>query len=222
MKAICFDLDGTLLRGTTVSRLLGEHLGYTAEIEDLERRFAAHEISNTVVADSSARHFRGFTRKAMWEVLAGGTWIRGIGETINALRARELRLLLTTVTWSFAGEYLVDRYGFDASSGTRMGEATDGQLLGYVERYCDEFGKLAFVEADAVECGWTLSDYLAIGDSRSDVPLFQRAGFSIALNATAEARRVATVGVDCDDLREILPIVFGQLEGRDLDDAGHG
>ncbi|HEY6559477.1 MAG TPA: hypothetical protein VI072_19475 [Polyangiaceae bacterium] len=27
MKAICFDLDGTLLRGTTVSRLLGEHLG---------------------------------------------------------------------------------------------------------------------------------------------------------------------------------------------------
>ena len=220
MRAVCFDLDGTLLRGTSVSRLLGTSLGYAAEIDELERRFAAHEISNTVVADSSACHYRGLTRKAMWDVLSGATWIHGIGDTVRALRARELRLLLTTVTWTFAGEYLVDRYGFDASSGTRMAESINGELLGSVDRYCDEFGKLAFVEADAALHGWAMSDYIAIGDSRSDVPLFERAGFSIALNATAEARRAATISVDCDDLREILPIVLGRLELQGRDDAG--
>jgi phosphoserine phosphatase len=81
MRAICFDLDGTLLRGTTVSRLLGRHLGNGAEIDSLERRFAAHQISNTVVADVSASHFRGLTRAAMWEVLRTGTWMNGIDET---------------------------------------------------------------------------------------------------------------------------------------------
>ena len=222
MKAICFDLDGTLLRGTSVSRLLGEHLGHAAEIDELERRFAAHEISNNVVADSSARHFRGLTKRAMWDLLSGGTWISGIGETIRTLRARNLRLLLTTVTWTFAGEYLVHRYGFDGSSGTRMAESDRGELLGHVERYCDEFAKLAFVEADAAAHGWSLSDYVAIGDSRSDVPLFERAGFSIALNATPEARRAAAVSIECDDLREILPIVLARLELHGSFDPKHG
>jgi phosphoserine phosphatase len=220
MRAVCFDLDGTLLRGTTVSRLLGASLGYATELDELERRFAAHEISNTVVADSSACHYRGHTRKAMWDVLSDATWINGIGETVRALRARELRLLLTTVTWTFAGEYLVDRYGFDASSGTRMAESIDGELLGRVDQHCDEFGKLTFVEADAARQGWAMSDYMAIGDSRSDVPLFNRAGFSVALNATPEARRAATISVDCDDLRQILPIVLGQLDLQSRGDAG--
>jgi phosphoserine phosphatase len=153
MKAICFDLDGTLLRRTTVSRLLGERLGHAAEIEELERRFASHEISNSVVADSSASHFRGRARSAMWDVLREGTWIEGISETVDVLRSRGLRLLITTVTWTFAGEFVAHRYGFDATSGTRMAETAGGELLGVVDRYCDEFGKLAFVEADAARHG---------------------------------------------------------------------
>jgi hypothetical protein len=49
-----FDLDGTLLRGTTVSLLLAQWLGRASEISELERAFRAHEISNSVVADTSA------------------------------------------------------------------------------------------------------------------------------------------------------------------------
>jgi phosphoserine phosphatase len=47
---VVFDLDGTLLHGTTVSLLLAEWLGQAAEITELERTFHAHEISNRVVA----------------------------------------------------------------------------------------------------------------------------------------------------------------------------
>ena len=53
--------------------------------------------------------------------------------------------------------------------------------------------KCAFVEADAAWHGWSLSDYLAVGDSRSDVPLFERAGFQHRADAAPEARRTATV-----------------------------
>jgi hypothetical protein len=47
---VAFDLDGTLLRGTTVSLLLAQWLGQAEEISELERAFQAHEISNSVVA----------------------------------------------------------------------------------------------------------------------------------------------------------------------------
>jgi phosphoserine phosphatase len=214
VKAVCFDLDGTLLRGTTVSKLLAKHLGHLDVVEELERRFAAREISNSVVADVSASHFRGVGRADVWKVLRNADWIPGIRETMLALRAHDLRLLVTTVTWTFAAEYVAAEYGLDATSGTVMAESDRGELLGRVQRYCDEFDKLAFVEGDAVRCGWQLSDYMAIGDSWSDVPLFRRAGFSVALNATPDARGAASVSLEADDLREILPVLAAAIAPR--------
>jgi phosphoserine phosphatase len=48
----------------------------------------------------------------------------------------------------------------------------------------------------------------AVGDSRSDVPLFRLAGRSIALNATPDARRVATDVLDTEDLRDTLALLL--------------
>ena len=52
---VVFDLDGTLLRGTTVSLLLAQWLGREGEVSELERAFRAHEISNSVVAERPQR-----------------------------------------------------------------------------------------------------------------------------------------------------------------------
>jgi phosphoserine phosphatase len=97
---VVFDLDGTLLRGSSVSLLLAQWLGRGEEITELERAFHAHEISNSVVADTSA-----------------------------------------------------------------------------------------------------------VGDSRSDVPLFREVGLSIALNATPDAQATAIHRLDTDDLRDLLPLL---------------
>ena len=78
-----------------------------------------------------------------------------------------------------------------AASGTEM-QAPDGVLSGVVSRYFDEHDKLRFVEDWCAQNGYSMSQVAAIGDSRSDVPLFQQVGMSIALNATPDARAVAT------------------------------
>src|SRR5258708_1151497 len=46
-----------------------------------------------------------------------------------------------------------------------------------------------------------------VGDSRSDVAGFRCAGFSLALNADDAARAAATVTLDADDLRAVLPLL---------------
>jgi phosphoserine phosphatase len=203
---VVFDLDGTLLRDTTVSLLLAEWLGQTAEIAELERAFHAHEISNRVVADTSAGWLAGKSIAEAWKVLTSGYWIDGMAETFRALDAAGVSLLLGTITWRFAAEMLRERYGFAAVSGTEM-QANDGVLSGMVSRYFDEHDKVRFVEEWCAQNGFSMSQVAAIGDSRSDVPLFRRVGMSIALNATPDARAAATHVLDSEDLRDVLALL---------------
>jgi phosphoserine phosphatase len=204
---VVFDLDGTLLRGTSVSLYLAERIGRGEPVAELERRFRAHEISNRVVADTTAAWFAGRDRAAVWEELAGAPWISGLDETMAALTAAGSRLLLATVTWRFAGEALRRRCGFDAACGTGM-HAPGGLLSGRVSRYFDDADKVRFVERWCARHDVDMRAVAAVGDSRSDVPLFRRVGMAIALNATEEARAVAARAIDSDDLRDLLPLLL--------------
>jgi phosphoserine phosphatase len=203
---VVFDLDGTLLRGTSVSVMLAEWLGRTREIAELERAFHAHEISNSVVADVSAAWFAGQHTADVWHVLAEGPWIAGMADTLQALTASGASILLGTITWRFAAEMLREPHGFAAISGTEM-QAADGVLSGVISRYFDEHDKARFVEEWCEQRGFAMSQVAAVGDSRSDVPLFHRAGLSIALNATHDAREAATHILDTEDLRDILSLL---------------
>src|SRR4051812_50033566 len=78
---VFFDLDGTLLRGTTVSLMTAEWLGRRGALDELERRYADGAISNSAVAEASAPWFTGHAPEEGAGVLDDGPWIGGIGET---------------------------------------------------------------------------------------------------------------------------------------------
>ena len=114
------------------------------------------------------------------------------------------------MTWRFAAEVLRERYGFVAASGTELGEEPEGVLSGRVSLYFDEHDKRRFVEDWCAARDLRLERCLAVGDSRSDIPLFEAVGFSIALNATPAARAAATVALDTEDLRDVLTLIPGR------------
>jgi phosphoserine phosphatase len=214
-RVVVFDLDGTLLRGTTVSLHLAEWMGRRDAVLALEERFHAGEISNAVVAVSSASWFEGTPKAAVWARLERAAWIEGLAETLSALSAAGATLLLATITWRFAAELLGERYGFAAVSGTEMGEHA-GILSGRVTRHFDEDDKLRFVEQWCERHGVELEQVAAIGDSRSDLPLFRRAGLAVALNAGDDAKAAAHVAVDTDDLRDVLPLLLAHSPSREV------
>jgi phosphoserine phosphatase len=203
---VVFDLDGTLLRRTTVALLLAEHCGHAETFGEFERAFTAGEISNRGIADASAASFAGRTMSEIASVLEAASWIDGIDETLRTLAQAGTHVLLATITWRFAAELLQERHGFAAVSGTEL-QVTSGVLGGSVRRYFDEHDKLQFVEQWCGKRGISLGDVAAVGDSRSDLPLFRRAGRSVALNATRDARRAATCAIDTEDLRDVLPLL---------------
>jgi phosphoserine phosphatase len=206
-RLACFDLDGTLVRGTSVSRHLADRLGQSEEIAELERRYAAGEISNSVVADQQARSYRGIPLPEVVEKLGDIPCIEGIDGTLAALRERGIESVLGTVTWSFAAEEFGRRHGFAAVSGTVVDLDPGGIPTGAVKRYFDEWDKLKFVAAHCEANGIDLAECIAVGDSRSDVPIFEAVGFSVALNATPQAREAASVSLDTEDLTDVLGLI---------------
>lgn len=54
-RLACFDLDGTLVRGTSVSQHLADRFGQSEQMAELERRYTSGEISHSVVAEEQAR-----------------------------------------------------------------------------------------------------------------------------------------------------------------------
>lgn len=79
------------------------------------------------------------------------------------------------------GAHLCERFGFDRACGPRLEVAAE---LGLERNRC-----------------------AAVGDGRSDIPLFTEVGLAVAFNATPAARSAAHTSVDGSDLRAVLPIL---------------
>lgn len=174
---------------------------------ELERRYATGEISNSVVAAEQARNYRGIPLSQVVGKLSDIVCIDGIDSTLTTLHERGIESLLGTVTWTFAAEEFGRRHRFAAVSGTEIDLDSSGVPTGGVKRHFDEWDKLKFVASYCEANGIDLAECVAVGDSRSDVPLFEAVGFSIALNATSQAREAASVALDTENLTDILDLI---------------
>jgi phosphoserine phosphatase len=212
---VAVDLDGTLITGTTACLHLGDWIGHRPVIEELERRFAIGEIDSAAVADGDAPYYASRTIGDVELALASVPCLSDIGEGVSLLDRNGVPALLCTVTWTFAAQCFADRFGFAAVSGTVMGVDADGRLSGRVERHFEPEDKVAFVGDHCAANGLGLDQVVAIGDGRSDIPLFRAVGFSVALNASPEAQAAASTAVESRSFIDALRAVPGLLRATD-------
>ena len=205
---VAFDLDGTLAPNTTVCLHLGPWVGHH-EIEELERLYDIGELTNVEVAERDAAYYKDRKRSEVWKQLEGLELIEGLEETVAWAKRQGLVPIVATVTMSLAADFLCERFGFAAGSGCELSETSDGVLRGGITRHFSADDKASFVERFAQENGLGMKDVVAVGDGTSDLPLFRAAGFAIALNASTNAREMADLEVDTDDLRDLIPAIEG-------------
>ncbi|MFF5107163.1 HAD family hydrolase [Streptomyces sp. NPDC000134] len=204
--AVFFDVDGTLVPGTSSSVFLAGFLGHRDELAKAEDAYASGDLDNRQVSELDAKGWAGVPEERVSGWLDGLPLVSGITETVAWCRRNGLVPVLATLAWSPVGSYLTDRFGFHAFSGPRL-EATDGRFTGRVARHFDEYDKRECALSQARELGLAPRSCAAVGDGRSDLPLFASVGLSVAFNASAGARTAATVTVDGGDLRGVLPVL---------------
>lgn len=202
--AVFFDVDGTLVPGTSSSQHLASFLGHGTELRAAEADYAAGRLSNQQVSVLDAEAWAGCTPEQVDGWLTGLPLVDGIAEVVQWCHEHDLVAPLATLAWEPVGRHLVARYGFDGASGPAL-EVRHGSYTGEVARHLDEDGKRDHALAVAARHHLPAQRCAAVGDSRSDLPLFAAVGLSIAFNGSAGLRAVASTSIDGDDLRDVLP-----------------
>lgn len=123
--------------------------------------------------------------------------IEDIALGVSMLRQRSVDAFIATVSWSFAAQALADLWGFTRACGADLElDRASGLFTGRVARHFEPEDKAAYVAEYCRRAGIGMDQVVAIGDGRSDLPLFRVAGFSVALNASREAHAAANIAVE--------------------------
>ncbi|WP_104105582.1 haloacid dehalogenase-like hydrolase [Nocardioides sp. 616] len=211
--AVFFDVDGTLVPQTSSGQHLADLLGHADVVREAEAGYAAGTLSNREVSVLDARGWAGRTPAHVRDFLESLPLVDGIAETVAWCRRQDLLPVLATLAWEPVGTYLCERFGFGHASGPRL-EVIEGCYSGEVAEHFDETGKRDFALGVAAELGVDPARCAAIGDSRSDLPLFSAVGLAIAFNATSVARSAAHAEADGGDLRAVLPLLSRWLHAH--------
>lgn len=206
---VFFDVDGTLTP-TSSGQHLAESFGHVEVIRAVQEGYGSGLLSSQDAALLEARMWAARTPAEVCGFLESLPLVDGVAETVLWCRQRGLVPVLATLAWDVVGAHLRDRFGFDRACGPRL-QLVDGRYDGQVAEHFDELRKRDHAASVATELGVDLRRCVAVGDGRSDVPLFAEVGLAIAFNATRAARAAAHVQVDAPDLRAVLPHITAWL-----------
>jgi phosphoserine phosphatase len=206
-----FDMDGTLLRGTTAAIEISRRVGRLERLEELERAFAAEEISPPGFAVEMRALWEELTAEVVAEVVADAPWIGGIEDVCADIAQRGEHSMLITMSPNFFAEHLGSR-GIDVVRASRwppLPFAAPIDPTGILS----PADKVRLTEAELTAQGLPRRACVAYGDSMSDLHLFAVLDNTVAVNADAALERAARVAYRGEDLREAY------AHGRALLDA---
>lgn len=178
-------------------------------MSEIEKAYASGSVTNADVAAFDSQYYRGLAQADISAMLDDIPVIGDIAQTVAWLDKRGIPSVICTLAWQSVGEHFARRYGFVASSGPTLMIGGDGLYTGEVDSDFTEYDKPVFVAALCGVLGIGMSDVFHVGDSRSDVPLFEAVGYSVALNASPVAIQAARAVLETDSLLDVLSVIPG-------------
>jgi len=194
-----FDLDGTLLRGTTASLEIARRVGCLPDLLLLEERFARGDLDTRGFAAGLCELWHELEEAAVAEVFASAPWIGGMAEVFADIARRGEHAVVITMSPDFFARGLL-AHGLREVVASRfpalpLREAADPSGILVPE------DKVTAVDRILASLSLSRRDCVAYGDSGSDIPLFRTLPHTVAVNATPPLRALAAEHYDGDDLR---------------------
>ncbi|MBB4887772.1 haloacid dehalogenase-like hydrolase [Streptomyces netropsis] len=203
-----FDLDGTLMYGSAAAIEISRQLGVEREIDELERGFAAGELTPPRFAALAVELWADLTEAQVAAAFEGAPWLSGIREVWADIQARGERCAVISLSPGFFVERLLT-WGADAAHGS-LWPAVPFREPVNPAGILDAAAKVRIADELCEKFGLSRGDCVAYGDSMSDARLFEVVPVSVAVNADHHVRDVAVHAYTGRDLREAYELVGSQ------------
>ncbi len=202
---IAFDLDGTLVRIWSAWSWIHRLLGTLEAAKPNADRYYAGDIDYVRWAELDVALWHGIPileiEQAIDEELV---FIPNSAELIRRLQNYGFKTAIISSGLSVFADRAKKQLGIDYSQANKLVIDAEGRISGVdVHVAFDNKHKVLKDIAKAEKI--PLSDCVAIGDSRNDIPMFEIAGCSIAFNPTnAEVAAAATTTIQSESALDLL------------------
>ena len=205
-KLVILDLDGTLTQERSIWEYIHIRLGkWYGFAEAYQEQFLTGKISYEEFCERDAQVWKGMKVEEVLEIVKNVPFHPGVDELISFLKKRGLKLTMVSSGLSLLTNWVHQKYGFDYSVSNDLLHE-NGVLTGKVKIQVHYDKKAEWVEKILKRFEVKPEEVIAIGDSKGDIDMFERVGFSIAFNSScSDLDQIATVCTQSQNLANIIP-----------------
>lgn len=200
-----FDMDGTLLCGTTASLEIAKALGCIEELMELEHIFNIGRIDTRDFAEQLFHIWHSLTPEIVMNAVKNAPWMNGVHDVFADIRKRDEQSLVITMSPDFFANYLT-LMGADIVTASRFPSLPFKEELDTTGILTPQ-DKVNIVQDILSACADSSVTCIAYGDSASDIPLFQYVENTISVNGDARIIPWAKIHYRGEDLRQAYALV---------------
>ncbi|MFX1563455.1 MAG: HAD family hydrolase [Promethearchaeota archaeon] len=203
---VAFDLDGTLVHIWSAWSWIHKLLGTLEDAKPYADRYYAGEIDYHKWAELDVRLWHGVPFDKIEEAIQSRLiFIPGAHELIETIHGWGIKTAIISSGLACFADRAKKVLRIDVSRANRLRTDSKGRICGVDVHVAYDNKHQVLIEISK-EMGVPLSQCIAIGDSKNDIPMFNVAGLSIAFNATdEEVQAKASISINSENALDLLP-----------------
>ena len=200
-RLICFDMDSTLIK-TEVIDELADRAGVGPEVRAITESAMRGELDFRESFTRRVALLKGLDVSVMKEIAENLPITEGLERMMEVLKRSGYKTAILSGGFTYFGQYLKNRFGFDYVYANELEIGPDGKLTGrYLGDIVDGTRKRELLKLLAQVEQIDIAQTIAVGDGANDLPMLSQAGLGIAFHAKpkvkAEASQsISTIGLD--------------------------
>lgn len=207
MKAIIFDLDGTLFASRNFWTRMHHAYGTWEEGKILTEKYLKDDFEK-LVETVVLGLWKGKKSEKYYSLIETATYHPGVKELFAAVKRKKyLTAIISSAPLDLARKVQKD-FGIDEIYANEI-EIKNGVFTGKFYACQDYHSKDTVLRRFCDQHGFSPKDCIVVGDGENDIPMFKIAGKAIGFNILPEEKEL--IGKHCDviimsdDLRKIIP-----------------
>ena len=205
LKAVVFDVDGTLLKAVSSWKFFHERLGTLEKGKQYAEQFFQGAITYEDWARLDASLWRGKKLERIKQIVGSIPYTDGARHVIATLRKHGFKVILLSAGLSPVIERIEKEIAVDYSLANEL-KVKNGLLTGDVETNVSFDNKDIVLIRMLKKFNLGIEECAAVGDDETMIPLFEEVNLSIAFNPrSSTVEEQADIVIKSDDLHEVLP-----------------